>query len=331
VRAAAARRSAAQRDARARNAPASRAARDGLASLLVKGAAHVRVEVHALRVAELLPGEGGALARRYRELTAARNATRLLTRLVPVPGRPDDVQVDMAVNTATVLGERPKWVAQLFAEDLEALKAAIKSAMPNMDGIGNKFDDLMKRADEWAKQSEANAKAVQAAFGSQVADRIKGFASSVGDAFADLALDGENNFKALAKSFEKMLISMFATKLLFQPLFDSLGSAFGDGISRTSWGGGGGGGTPVPGGSTFIGPMPQGSVGGLSMGRAGGVTVNVIDQRGNGAPVQVTERQGANGKMIDILVRDSVKKLIRNGELDRDMRVAYGAGRSGAV
>lgn len=222
-----------------------------------------------------------------------------------------------------------KTIAQLFTEDLDALKAAIKSAMPNMDGIGDKFDDLMKRAKEWAKQSEDNAKAVQAAFGSQVADRIKGFASSVGDAFADLALDGENNFKALAKSFEKMLISMFATKLLFQPLFDEIGSKTGGWIA--DWGSGSGGaGAGTAGSAGLPGAYDMGMSYRIG-GTAGGTVVNVIDQRSGGSPVQVSERQTANGKTIDVLIKDSVKKLIRSGELDRDMRVAYGAGRSGAV
>ncbi len=56
----------------------------------------------------------------YTHTVATRRPGVTRLRLVPVPGRPDDVQVDMAVNTATVLGERPKWVAQLFAEGAES-------------------------------------------------------------------------------------------------------------------------------------------------------------------------------------------------------------------
>lgn len=66
------------------------------------------------------------------------------------------------------------------------------------------------------------------------------------------------------------------------------------------------------------------------MSSGGGVTVQVIDQRGAGAPVEVEQSTGADGRQrIRILVRDAVRELIGNGQLDRMMGRTYGVRRRG--
>ena len=227
-----------------------------------------------------------------------------------------------------------KGFGELMAEDFEMVSQAVAGIVPNLDS-------LMARAQAWAEVSPEMAKAweelakkiektakdpkIEETFGVRVQRRIENFASSVGDSFADLALDGENSFKQLAKSFERMLISMFATQLMFQPLFDAIGGWAGAKVDKYRIGApvggaaGGGGGTPT---------VVQGM---QFRGGGNGTTVNVIDQRKGGSAVEVTERAGPDGRSIDVLIRDSVKKLLRTGELDKDMRVAYGADRRGRV
>lgn len=61
----------------------------------------------------------------------------------------------------------------------------------------------------------------------------------------------------------------------------------------------------------------------------GDVTINIIDQRtGEAAPVETTERRGANGeRIIEVMVRDQVKQAVRRGDVDPEMRAQYGSGR----
>ncbi|MCM1497279.1 MAG: tape measure protein [Clostridium sp.] len=59
---------------------------------------------------------------------------------------------------------------------------------------------------------------------------------------------------------------------------------------------------------------------------SGDVSVNVIDQRGsNTAPIQTSTSTGPDGKkMIQVLVRDAVKKGFSNGSFDGSMQMSYG-------
>lgn len=212
--------------------------------------------------------------------------------------------------------------------ELKALKKALDavgagSKLPQ-EAVDAKIAAMNKELEESLKKLAETEDAMKDTFGGEVRDKIKGFASNIGDTFADLALDGKASFEDLAKSFTKMLTSMFATKLLFEPLLGMIGTSVGGWVNTQT----GGGANPMP-PSSFIGPPA--TAGGLSMGMVGGVTVNVIDRRSGGSPVEVSERNGADGRTIDVLIKDSVKKLLRTGELDKDMRVAYGATRTGRV
>jgi len=60
------------------------------------------------------------------------------------------------------------------------------------------------------------------------------------------------------------------------------------------------------------------------------VEINIIDQRRGGEPVRAQESRGPDGKrMIQILVRDTVRAGMANGEYDGAMRQNYGVGRVG--
>lgn len=78
-------------------------------------------------------------------------------------------------------------------------------------------------------------------------------------------------------------------------------------------------------------PLRRGPDGKLGVsGGSAGVTVIVNDQRtgGDSKPVEVQDQTGPDGRqMISILVRDEVRRAIRNGEMDRDMQTNFGTAR----
>lgn len=64
--------------------------------------------------------------------------------------------------------------------------------------------------------------------------------------------------------------------------------------------------------------------------RGGGVTVQVIDQRSSAdsEPVETRETTGADGRrVLQVMIRDTVKREADNGLLDNTMRNRYGVGR----
>ncbi|MFN7019883.1 MAG: phage tail tape measure protein [Phycisphaerales bacterium] len=80
--------------------------------------------------------------------------------------------------------------------------------------------------------------------------------------------------------------------------------------------------------------MPLGRIGGKLgvLAAGGGVTVNVIDQRGRGEPVEVRRSRGPDGRtQVSLLIRDAVRGMIGDGSFDGAMGTAYGLRRQGAT
>lgn len=76
--------------------------------------------------------------------------------------------------------------------------------------------------------------------------------------------------------------------------------------------------------------LPRGA--GVKNGGGGGVDIQIIDQRGSGAPVEAQRQTGPDGReQIKLFVRDEVKSLIASGYLDKSMSAAYGARRTGVT
>lgn len=78
-------------------------------------------------------------------------------------------------------------------------------------------------------------------------------------------------------------------------------------------------------------PLARDGAGRLGV-RAGGssTVVNIIDQRRGGEPVSVSQSTGPDGRQVlEVIVRDSVRELMRSGTFDSDMRANYGLGRTG--
>lgn len=80
-------------------------------------------------------------------------------------------------------------------------------------------------------------------------------------------------------------------------------------------------------------PLKRGSDGKLGVGAGAGgggttVVINDMRQSSGSEPVEVQESQGPDGqRMLSIMVRDEVRKQVRNGELDKEMRSSFGVTR----
>lgn len=63
----------------------------------------------------------------------------------------------------------------------------------------------------------------------------------------------------------------------------------------------------------------------------GDVSVQIVDQRGSGAPpIETTETRGPDGqRMIRMVVRQEVRRAVADGALDREMQASYGLTRRG--
>jgi hypothetical protein len=106
-----------------------------------------------------------------------------------------------------------------------------------------------------------------------------------------------------------------------------LGVPFFDQIKDGYWKGGYVGGYSNGG---YVGYANGGAVSGDSSGGDGGTQVNIIDQRGQGAPAQTSQKTGPNGqKQIEVLIKDAVNQGLTDGSFDKTMNVNYGMSRAG--
>lgn len=201
------------------------------------------------------------------------------------------------------------------------------------------YDELVDRI--YAKLNKLSEQAEET-FGDKLRDTISGFASSASDDFADFVVDGTASLEDLAKAWTKTLVSMATQYLVFQPIFNALGNSVGVAF----------GAKPTPKTTNpVVGAPGLASGGPINPGRwyrvgengpewvrfgqqgrvypnhesGGNVMVQVIDQRGGGAPVEVSEASGPGGqRQIQVLVRDEVRRQIAQGGLDRALGNNYG-------
>ena len=240
--------------------------------------------------------------------------------------------------------------------NLEALRDRLKTIAPGI------LDDatVQKLADQWTKALDKIDAKTKETFGDKLKGAIEDFSKNMSDAFADAAFDGEASFDQLAKSFGKMLVSMFAQQMAFQPLMAGIGSAigmpFGAGQGSqapsstvfydakggtygrsgrlTAFAAGG-----VVGRPTFFrhargmgmmgeaGPeaiMPLERIGGKLGINAAGAGTTVIVENHTGAPAEVQKSRGPDGRELTRVVIGVVKRAITAGDLDKDMRQNFG-------
>lgn len=211
----------------------------------------------------------------------------------------DDKQLDRAQEVAEKV--QREWQKQLT--DLEKIRQEIES--------------------QW-----------QETIGGKLSRGIEGFASSVGDAFADMAMTGQMALDDLANSFIRMIIRTSAEAAV-SPLFQQLGAFVGSALSPTP---------SVESMPWFVGPPRPHAAGGITSGpifthvageagreviaplsqlpgllaRAGmgGSQVQIIDQRSGGAPIEVRETRGPDGRRV---IKAIIKDAMAGGEFDTVM------------
>jgi len=72
--------------------------------------------------------------------------------------------------------------------------------------------------------------------------------------------------------------------------------------------------------------------GALRQAQGEGVVVQIIDQRGRGAPAEVSQSQGPDGRaLIRVLIRDEVARGLGAGDFDGPMAGSFGLRRRGAT
>jgi hypothetical protein len=202
----------------------------------------------------------------------------------------------------------------------------------------------------------------------EVRDTVKSFAGDASAAFTDFAFEGKASLADLGKAWAKTLFDMAAQALLFKPIFDAIGGGLGSVFGGTTASGTTGTVKAEANGDAFLRgsvipfarggvvsrptlfPMANGGIG--KMGEAGpeaimplqriggklgvrsaggGVSVQIIDQRGSGSRPQVTQTTGPDGRrMIQILIRDEMKSMIGDGTFDRTLGNSFGLVRKGA-
>lgn len=215
------------------------------------------------------------------------------------------------------------WVEFAINMAAEAIGLFGDKGEKELSNIEKMFDDLEQKIDEWA-------------------DRLT-------DTLLEFVKTGKASFKDLVNSILEDLTRIAIHYAISEPLAQLVSGAFAKGAAFyngavTAFASGGVVSKPI------IFPMKRGMglmgedgpeavlpLKRLSGGRLGvsaqvaPVEVNVIDQRGQGAPpIEVTERRSANGmRSLQILVKGVVNELMATGELDTAMATNFGLMRRG--
>lgn len=205
-------------------------------------------------------------------------------------------------------------------------------------------------------------------FGYKMSKAVEGFAGRASDTLAEFLIDGKTDLEAFFKSFEKTMLSTMFNSAIFQPAFSWLGGAFSlkGGSALTAPAASGIGVVSAHGnaftngtklnafasGGVLNAPaiFPMRSGWGLAgergpeaiapLTRIGGdlgikavppqISFQVIDQRGRGAPVQVTEQSRGDGtRQIQVLIRDEVNSGLASGAYDTTLNRVFGIRRRG--
>lgn len=202
---------------------------------------------------------------------------------------------------------------------------------------------------------------------SELTRAVESWGSKAADTFADFVVDGKASFSDLVTSMLKDIVRLQAKSYL-DPITKGAGNWLTSAIGNMLGIGGGGADVQLAAGGVMSGPgisafsgsvvsrptvfpfahgiglmgeageeaiiplkrAADGKLGVQSSG-GGGVQVIVNDQRSasSAAPVGVEQSRNGDGmQQIRILIRDEVRGLVGNGQLDASMRASYGVQRS---
>lgn len=151
------------------------------------------------------------------------------------------------------------------------------------------------------------------------------FADFLFDPFSD-GLDGM--LEGFLKTIQRMMAEIAAQQVLTNLFGSFAGSTNPILAGLASFGGARANGGPVAAGKNYLvgerGPeMFQSSVGGRISQLGGGVKVDIIDQRGAGAPpVEVTRNKSNGMEQIRMLIRGEVSGMFADGSMDRQFSAA---------
>jgi hypothetical protein len=257
--------------------------------------------------------------------------------LAPLPFVQTRKEAEAAARALKALEDRAKAIRdevrtpqEVFAQRLAEAKSLAAAGL---------IDDqtFQRAAAKWRKELGELEKKATETFGDKIAGAIEGFSSRASDAWADFVFEGKRSFDELASAFGRMLLSMATNELAFKPLFAALGQAIGGAAGGTSQNPSGNavnfsgqvGSTSFAGVPRVRGSVPDRAMHESAYGGAG-VSVVINDHRSGGAPAQVSEGRGPDGRRtITVLIRDEVRGMVADGSLDRVMGSSYGLSRRG--
>ncbi len=201
-------------------------------------------------------------------------------------------------------------------------------------GIDAKSREAQEIRDLTARQEELrliteNLEDANKTLFEQMTGNAETWRRSMGHAFADTLLTGQNAFKALGDSFVRDFLSRLSQQVIFEPLFTAFG------FGKRADGGPVRAGQPylvgergpeivVPNSNSFVIPnhrVAAASSGGSPIGGAARLTVNIYS---SGADVDVAEGTGPNGeRTLEIMVEGVMRRAIGRGAVDGPLRSRF--------
>lgn len=244
-------------------------------------------------------------------------------------GRAREVELEVIKR---INEEEAKGVA-VTAEKEAQIRAQVEARLERQDVV----DRTEEQADRYVRVWESAADAIGGALDSAIRTAAEGGTVKAGELLTGLVAD-----------ITSAIASAYITQPLVSGIKEWIGSAHGNVFSDGNlvpYALGGvvtkptlfplahGAGLMGEAGAEAILPLKRGPDGRLGVGGGSGggeVTVNIIDMRqgGEASPVEVQEERGLDGsRQIQVLVRDEVRRQLRSGELDKDMRSNFGVTR----
>ena len=281
-------------------------------------------EAFAAKMAEFQKQDEVAAAQRRRALDEeiARSEDKL--RIARLSGREYEIE-------RRVLEEINAAKAQGLAFDEASIRAKITRVVTLEYDEKQTREDAEKFKGVWDEAAQGIGSALE---------------SAMRQAIMSGKVEAEDILKGLVADITMAIFRAYITKPLVDGLSGLIGSADGNvfsGGQRMAFAAGGvvasptlfpmarGAGLMGEAGPEAIMPLKRGPDGKLGVASGGGgtqIVINDMRQAPGAEPVETQETTGPDGqRMIQILVRDEVRRQVRNGDLDREMRGSYGVTR----
>jgi tape measure domain-containing protein len=203
--------------------------------------------------------------------------------------------------------------------DVEILRQAYEKfyqAQRTHAEITNTFWNGIKDSMKTYIEQTGNLRKAWESFGSSTLNNVE-------QGMSDIFMSAMNRFRDLQDVITNMLRSVLQEMiriLIVQRLIRAVAGAFGASSTLPS----------IDNPGNYIDSGVPNSFGAMKDGGLGGATVNIIDQRTKGSPLDVQETTGPNGeRQVTAIIRDTVKGMMSDGSLDRTYQLNYGVSRKG--